>query len=674
MAKAEYRITLDDGVNPLVLQNNPVNILKRQTEYVENERYGTIFRSISGTIRFTLSGRDYLIALKNAKGIDAECSIKIERLNNSTQGYENPRYGVIDFEKWNDVSKSKFLDVNIIDGLDLQKLFNRENLQINVTSSEDVDGKAITDPLGIFKQVNLPQINPPFWALGDGGITILKSYNPPSSSTEDLFFQGSTSFNNIGADFDDDTLIYTNSTGADVDSVYRHEISADMTITSNNVDVGIGMGVKIELIRIDTDHVVDTFSRSIQTSGQFFAADSFFVSGVVNAVIPNGGQQGHKFRITITPAGGAPTQGTLIISISSTITDVDFSYTDSVILPDTAVNMIKPLDLGNRILKQIGVDGALTSSVFSSRFIAPFEYLMFTGGKHVRQFPIETPINTSFSDYIQGYASVLGLIFLYENGVFKLEYYNYRYGQTTPSITISQFSKVEELTDNDAYFNKVLIGYNNNEYSDIKGNIEFNTEFEYSTINKKKNEINKICNYRADSLGYKQLLENGYSTQGTEDIDGENDNYILSSLESGGLINVKKASDIGTVTGTRGVETYYNLEITPKQNLTRHAFLLETTLYYLNKEAKYIRSKNNIPLVINGLAELDGNYYQNFQKVIKTKPFNWKLETVLTDELLNFLETTPNNLMRFTGLGDVFLKGATVEEHDKTVTLTLKQT
>ena len=102
-------------------------------------------------------------------------------------------------------------------------------------------------------------------------------------------------------------------------------------------------------------------------------------------------------------------------------------------------------------------------------------------------------------------------------------------------------------------------------------------------------------------------------------------------------------SDIGTVTGLDNVNQYYNYRITPKQNLVRNQFFINTSLFYKTKEVVYIKSKNNIDIIINSLSELSGDY--DYEIGSQLLPVKVSFKTIVTSAIKTFLDSNPNRLI-----------------------------
>jgi hypothetical protein len=134
-----------------------------------------------------------------------------------------------------------------------------------------------------------------------------------------------------------------------------------------------------------------------------------------------------------------------------------------------------------------------------------------------------------------------------------------------------------------------------------------------------------------------------------------------------GYLRAEIGSDFGTVEGLRDSDQFLNFRLTPKRNLIRNGFYFNTNLYYKTKTLKYIGSKNELPLVVDGIVELDGDY--SHASSGSQKPVFCEFDTILTPALEYFLENEPNTLITVTYNGATitgFLENATINFYKRT--------
>ena len=675
MAQSYFKITLDNGTTPLVLSHNPAGILDLEITWKRHEIYGTLFRSVGSSLRFVKEGADYLKTIWEANGIDGDCAIEIQSLNFENKTYSTIYTGIIDFSNYRE--DIDFIEVGILDKSVMSKFLAREKTNVNIIASKNIDNNTITTTTPSPRVTVLTPINPVTWSDSSGAESALViSSGLTSNFSQTITPTGATSPNLLGSDYDTSILKYTNSDPTlsrqiDFYTKYRTVITGLIDVTDPGSPPG-SITFDFKLKKYDGGTTVQSYSVTTDpVVGQTTLSFDNSVDTIISSLIAAGNSQGLYTEITVTFDSGVV--GSVTFDYKTTFETYLMEWIDNKYTTNTSVRTYKVIDVGNMILERMGID--TTATPFSSIQFEPggiFENYVITSGRRIRQFPDDDPINLSFRDFYFMLRNVFGMLLEYNNSEFRAEPHNYFYG-SSGGVTPINPSKFVYSTAEDKYFSSIKIGYENHKYKEINGNIEFNGESEYATINKNTNNILDFTSpVRADSIGMELLRRKQYHSTADEDVDGDSDIFVMNTIYDSSLSSwrVVKGSDMSSVSGIRHPDQYYNYEITPKQNLVRQGFLLNTTLRFQTKQVTFIKSMNNIPLVVDGLPEQDGDY--NSVGSGSVTPIYIEFEFPNTETFMNKFLANPNYRIDFTFGGSnlaVFCEEVTFKPYENSIKL-----
>lgn len=654
MAQSYFKITLDDGLtSSLTLTNNPAGIEDFEIEYRRHEVYGTIFRSIGGSLRFVKEGAAYIKAVFEEYGIDGVIDITIEEIVLENKTYAPVYVGIIDFSNYTE--DEDFVEVGILDNSIMAKFLAREETEVNIIDTKNIDNETITNPMPDPVDLVLSPINPVLWAETDPEIFENRT-GISSNATHTYYPTGDVIDNYMPGEFDTANNKYTNNDTFTKSIRFLYTFYYDFTgiinvISSPGTPDGIRITLNVKRWSDGSIISTQTFIRNNNGSDNFEFSDS--ITADYTATIAAGASQGIYVQIVCQFIGVAT--GTIDYELNLDFTKYEINYKDTTTTAQTTIEAFKPIDVGNMLLEQMGIDSTtypFTSGVFGAG--QEFENILLTNGKRIRGWQ-GVALNTSFRKFFENYGKALGLLFYYSESVgFKFEKYYYFYDTASGGVGINSVSNVQFSLAENLYFNKVTVGYENQDYDEVNGSIEFNTEFEYAlSITNTKNDLNLVCEYRADSLGIEFTRRNQKESTGTQDNDADSDIFMISAVEDGALLRAELGSDFTSIEGIKEADQYYNYRLSPKSNLMRNGFKLLTSLYYkdsADKIVKYVKSKNDIDLVIDGIEE-KGTDTGGTEFV---KPVYMTFDTQLTPDLRTFLDTDPNTII------EVLYKGAYV--------------
>lgn len=131
----------------------------------------------------------------------------------------------------------------------------------------------------------------------------------------------------------------------------------------------------------------------------------------------------------------------------------------------------------------------------------------------------------------------------------------------------------------DLVYAQIETGYKSFLYEIINGRSEYNTKSEFTSIIPGSNKFNNVSPIRGDTRGFTNLMENKISANGTTDVKGDKDNFIIKSQRNGSSWDVETDENITIVDNTSifGINSF-NLFFTPLRNLLRHGYELASGL------------------------------------------------------------------------------------------------
>lgn len=155
------------------------------------------------------------------------------------------------------------------------------------------------------------------------------------------------------------------------------------------------------------------------------------------------------------------------------------------------------------------------------------------------------------------------------------------------------------------YANEIEVGYQNFEYENVQGLKEFNTKSSYAIpVNSVKSKLSLISPYRADTQGVNKLRAKPFETFPTEDVSGDNDNFLFDVKRGGAYVfTVKTNEDFEAVSGGVDPAQCYNLAFTPAQNLRNHSSAIRGMQIQESQELQWLKSDKNTKLVTKKTGE-----------------------------------------------------------------------
>lgn len=685
----KFRFILDiRGVEEEVLVNTPKGWLEAKLEFNRSKQYNGIMRALTLPFEFVFNGAGILRAEFATYGIFANVKLYIDQLNPSTYQYERKFTGKLDFSKY--IDKEDTVEITATEDTFAVKLdaFDKQQYAIPVDVPEAVEVElqplTLVETADFLFTPNIDNRSDAFFEMRIvtnqqnaklASVTDVGFYADsfPVWSTDTHWFYIARADTNVRYKGHFEGFIQTSgvvgtqqfrillvkSDGTVINTLYDDSTSTAKGF-SFDYDFTTSL-LKGERLFFYFEHVgsdVSTYGFRLQNSTLSLEYNTlteaskckalpvmYIFEQLVNKM--NGG--------TIYPAVSYLLKTTLkqlVVTCTESIRDLNFVGT--IYQPgDTLQIGGKYLVLGGSI---VYAGQTRTINTFFDYVLGAEEFTTINNG-FVKQVGQNPSISLSFEDFFQSIYSIMGgqagvgceatrvvledLTYFYRSGVSTVDFgENIQAPEVLPAI--------------DLLWNKIKVGYDDQQYDQFNGSKEVMSTQYYSTdITAVKKELNLISVIRADPYGIETARVVPTDTAASR---SDNDNFFLwlkPDAEVGGYYKPLGMDALQSYTGVDS--SYYNWFLSPKQNLLRGGAYLHSVLDKMEGyKIKLTDWKKNISMVTidaNGRRVAEGEdipignlptqifkpYYMN---VVPASPYN----------IADLLETNPYGEIRLTDL------------------------
>lgn len=565
--------------------------------YARDQAYFGVFRSLGLPIQFVLDGAGIVRTAFYKYGLEAGVIFHVDELNPATWQYENAFLGNLDFSKFKDTGD--FVEVTLMESgvTALVKAYK------DVTYEYPLTGDDIVNMI-------LP------------GIGFTETYTGDFLATLDI------------GDNDDDYIPGTTLTNDPLNtSGYVEVLSNDK---SDNFPDFTTSGNWFLLVNRAVTMTISGVLKGFHNSG---SNAEFRIMNSLNATIYNlplpSDFPNQPFSVTFTGQPGVKYFFFLTTDERSNIDLFDggnYTLTFTSASDPSNCTGITAFNLFKRIMKRITPGSPVDSFMLKNTY----KNLIYTSGDGIRQIPTAA-IKISFSDFFSDFIGLDDSAFGVENGIVRLENSPY-FARDTESVNIGDVTDFDlELADQ-YVFNSVTIGYDDGNTDDTNGKEEYNSGQEWEMpITRVQKQMEWTCKSRADQYGIEQLRID-YIQNPTEDTSSDNDTFMIDCAIDVDMVTYRPilGSTYTLVTGLTSPNTSYNLRLTPKKNLLRHAGYLRSMLdkldgYYINfgsgtKNTTLVTLKDGVRVAESEniqISTLPGKYFLPYTATVTAKlPIN----------------------------------------------------
>lgn len=676
----EYQYILSFNGSTETLTVNPAGWSDIGINFMRHEIYHSVLRSFTVSLRFARiqgGGSDFILSAYQAQGINANVLITINKRNKSTNQFELFHAGSLDMKTLS--IDRDFVEIAIIDGMKVQKLISRDEIDYNLLSTTSTDGVQVA-PFQNTKTISLTPIDIVLEAEFNGNLNGYFAEAVPLTIEGEI---GKITYNNsaitkntIGERIEfveDNPIIYTNST----------QYETDLKIITNgilNLDVWFRVDEIIGYAQVLVQHgffvfnengdFIEsftlyanplTFHTDIGGGDQHFIVNSFNYSDSKKLTVPINGYVEYCTRVDLLTIG--PGMGDRKIYFYTPTATQTTAYTFlteySAGADETTTQCLFPHEAFTRLV-QLTTSETDTTKLFSSEFFgrtdSEFQTYSDSGegsldaiftGYMVRQFP-NSSLTANLRELFKSFDAVynIGMGFDKVNDRFYIEkkrsffdssYFMFDLGEVADFVITPYMGK---------YFSKLTGGYENEgSYEEYQGAYEFNVQREYSLPAPVKDERILRANYAFDSIGVELARRKPYYSFSSLDTKQDNRLFII---RTDGLKPVLNSS----VTGFPGVEKYYNTMLTPRQNAIRNGSIIRPALYKSSNPIKYQTASKYISINTGiddftdiGQGELEAPLFI---------PELYTFKSYINSVILGILNTNPHGFIRFSYEGTIY--------------------
>jgi hypothetical protein len=295
-----------------------------------------------------------------------------------------------------------------------------------------------------------------------------------------------------------------------------------------------------------------------------------------------------------------------------------------------------------------------------------------TTGYRLRRFQ-NMPLPLNFRDIFKTYDFIncLGLGFDKVNDRFyiaeRADFYNEDYFM----FDLGDVTELVITPYKDSYYSEIESGYEEKgEYEQFAGVNEFNIQTSHGLRFPVKEKLSLRAPYNTDSIGMELARRAGYYTLSSKDTRYDDKIYIV---RTDGSQTIQVGS---TVTGFEGVEQYYNIAFTPRENLLRHKDFINPGLWKheLTKRVKYLNSSKKINIYYfnqlgNHVHEHDDLSIAELGYGRAYNPEYYEFKAPITRAMIVILNTDPHGYVRFSFDGinyEGYIDDVQIDDYPKT--------
>lgn len=677
----EYQYILSFNGSTETLTVNPAGWDSVGINFLRHEIYHSVLRSFTVSLRFARisgGGSDFILSAYQAQGINANVLITINKRNKSNNQFELFHAGSLDMKTLS--IDRDFVEIAIIDGMKMQKLISRDEIDYNLLSTTSTDGMQVT-PFQNTKTVTLTPIDIVLEAEFNGDLTEYLAEAVPLTTVDEvgkiLYNNALTTKNTIGDRIqfsEDNAIIYTNSTQYETDlkiitnGILNLDIwfriagsSIGGVVIPSNLLLSVKHGFFVynedsELIAEYTLYDNNFQFYSVQASQDIHAyVTNFTYSGTGNISIPVNGYVEYCTMSTVLALGvGVQDRKVYIYNPEGTqTTSYTFLTEYSAGADETTTQCLFPHETITRLI-QLTTSETDTTRLFSSEFFgrtdSEFQTYSDSGegskdaiftGYMARQFP-NSSLTANLRELFKSFDAVYNLGMGYDkvNDRFYIEkkrtffdssYFMFDLGEVADFVITPYMGK---------YFSKLTGGYENEgSYEEYQGAYEFNVQREYSLPAPVKDERILRANYAFDSIGIELARRKPYYSFSSLDTKQDNRLFIVRTDGERPVLNA-------SVQGFPGVEKYYNTMLTPRQNAIRNGSIIRPALYKSDNPIKYQTASKYIS-INTGIDDFT-DINQSELEAPLFKPELYTFKSYINSVLLGILNTNPHGFIRFT--------------------------
>jgi hypothetical protein len=669
---AEYQVILKYGAEQETLTILPGNIDKIGVQFIRNEFYYSLLRSLTMTLDFafrTGGGGRFILNAYNIDGIKANVDITINKLNHANNVFELFYQGVLNFTPGQWTINRDTISIATMESSKMQRFISRDTIDFDILKNISADNITMPD----FVNKKTIKLTPIDIILNATAVAYWNETtfisNPGGNDVKPLshpvwYNNGIGDRLNLNSDPDPGThtiTVYSNNT--EFASSFKIDLSGYVN-NSGYLDNRFHLGVpsisqvimKTQVIWYDSTGNILFNETASNQSFQLNTDESkdFDLTSQINA----------SYFHDVPPGGYVDLFESYIILTTSDYHSSSINTTGSLAInfqeyfqspTESTAKCFFPHEAFTRLI-QLATSEPDIYKLFESDFFGrtDSEFLTYndngegaldaiTTGYLIRNFPNPTfPVN--IRDLFKSFDAVynLGLGYNRVNDRFYIEKKDQFFQTNYFMFDLGDVRELKITAMSQAYFSKLTGGFENKgDYWNLQGAYEFNVQREDSLSTPVKETKDIRSKYNWDSIGMELARRQQWANNDSLDTKQDNNIYIVRTDGEKPVLNP-------AITGFSGIQKYYNTMLTPRQNIIRWANILRACLFRNNDPVKYQTSSKVCPVSYNGVSEFSDIPIKVLNESALFRPELYNFKSFIDAEKIQILNTNPHGYITFT--------------------------
>lgn len=690
----QYKFILTYDGESETFTHNPEGWDRLGITYLRNKTFHGILRRFSNdTFRFLRvdgGGGEFIIDAFDDKDIEANVTIQIYDRNSQTDDYDIYYTGILDFDPKRYREERDYVEVGVIESSKLQKFSSRNEIEMDVTQRVSLDDVTMQDFTNMPKDITFKPINiylelnctlEGFYIVEGGGYddTFFLSDSDYTDKTLNFYCDEDNDLNIneiedrfplvAGPNYEDRSIkMYDNTTGEAVVIIID-----DLSINESNMQhsgVSTGGGSYYEsifelklIVRNSDDTAIETQIIATKTWSDVFESYTDFTftwNGLTNNEldVPIDGY----VELYLIHYLNGPILNSESNIIGRLFLDLDY-YEKRIGAIESDVECFLPFEAFTRLI-QLMTSETDTDKLLQSTFLGRTDSEFWdqttngtgaldaiTCGLKLRQYP-NIPLNLSFSDLFKTFDALynLGVGYDFNNDYFYIEQKSEFYQNDYLMFDLGDVIGLIITPFPDSYFSEIESGYEEEgDYEDFAGVHEINIKTGHSTSLVVKDKKLIRSPYNGDSIGMELARRKNKNLYFSEDTKYDEKIYIVrtdgSETTQGGF----------GPSGIEGIDEFYNLDLTPRENLIRWSNILRSGLWKQTspETIKFLKASKKTDISyfnqneewVHEFDDLDSDTDLLTERLFN--PEYYEFEAPITKDMLSVLDENPHGLIKF---------------------------
>jgi hypothetical protein len=698
----QYEYTLLYGATSEVLIINPDGWNELGISFVRNEVYHGVFGNFTAqTLRFARidgGGGEFIKAAFDTEDIKAKVYLTIKERNPQTNAYDDYFSGLLDLAPKVYSYDIDFVTVGVIDGAKLQAFLLNDEIDFDINGVVALNGNTVDAFVNSPKNILLPPIDIYLklksiietsignkW-LTDANYWLGTGATPPepgwpvgiyvdTTKKEYYFTVKILSINELGELFQlsetsENKTIYKNERTYQTRIVFK--APSDLQVYDDNLQIypcfhprQTRFNIMFDVLNVDDEVTYSTviFTRTIEQAGGYPAIPTR-VNVDLSAL-----DISHNI-----PPGGYVNFYCTYEAINPETWDVDFSYIKSDFECDfnfveltngtseSGISSYMPHEAFTRLIQlmtgELDTTKLFYSEIYGRQYECEFQnypamgknaFYAITNGLLVRGFP-NTPLNLSFRNLFKTFDAIhnIGLGYDKVNDCFYIEDKSAFYNDQYLMFDLGEVAELTITPFEDVYYNEISSGYDfDGKYDQYSGVYEFNVETQHAIDMPVKKKLDIKAPYNADSVGIELARRESYLLNASKDTKQDDKVYIIDISSSQPYRAVQGGSNLS---GFEGIEAYYNIALTPRENLIRWGNILriaqwkqDTLIKFISSKKSSITYRNQNGDIVNEFDDITGDELDPALFL----PAMYDFKSFINKEIIDILNENPNGYIKF---------------------------